>query len=271
MSADGKWVRREANGVSFFELAGFPSLSIAFVARGGGVSRDVWRTLNLSFDVGDRDYHVRENWDRVRTALRLPSIITMRQTHSDTVVPIAYDKTPQDVLEGDASFTGLPGVGLGIRVADCLPVYIFPVDGRCAGIAHCGWRGTADRIAEKTARLMARRFSVPLSSLCFALGPTICPACYPVGEDVVRTFSDRFPAGDKFLVPNRPSRGRGQFLLDIRAANRWLLAETGLSEAGSLDLCTAENPTDFYSARREGQTGRNLAVVSLRTPDSDGP
>lgn len=266
----GRWESHVTDGIVYYELTGFPGLLIVFVTRSGGVSRGMWKTLNLSFDVGDREYHVRENWDRLRTALRLQAIVTMRQNHSDTVLPIAYGKTPPEILEGDACFTGLPDVGLGIRVADCLPVYVFSRDGRCVGIAHCGWRGTVARIAEKTARQMSRRFAVPLTDLCFALGPAICPACYPVGEDVMQEFSTRFPAGGKFLTSMRPSRNRAQFSLDIRAANRWLLAETGLTEAVSLDRCTFEGPAEFYSARRDGRTGRNLAIVAVRTPAATG-
>lgn len=264
--ARGGWTLRNSGGIAYYALAGFPNLLIAFITRSGGVSRDKWETLNLSFDVGDSETHVRKNWDMLRAALRLPSIVTLRQTHSDIVLPIAYDKTPPETLQGDACFTGLRGLGLGVRVADCLPVYVFSADGRCAGVAHCGWRGTVARIAERTARQMSRRFAVPLSDLHFALGPTICPACYPVGEDVAQEFSARFPAGGRFLARAQPGHHHAQFSLDLRAANRWLLTGTGMKCAGSLDRCTFEGASEFYSARRDGTTGRNLALVALRTP-----
>lgn len=260
----GVWTRRDSGGIAYYELTGFPDLLVAFTTRSGGVSHGMWRTLNLSFDVGDHETPVRENWDRLRAALRLPSIVTMRQTHSDTVLPIDDEDTPSETMEGDACFTGLPGIGLGVRVADCLPVYIFSVDGRCAGVAHCGWRGTASGIAWKTAHLMSRRFSVPPSNLRFALGPSICPACYQVNDDVVREFEAHFPAGSRFFTPSRMGRNRVQFSLDLRAANRWLLADAGLTEVASLDRCTFERETEFYSARRDGTTGRNLALIALR-------
>jgi YfiH family protein len=259
------WHLKSRDGIEHYEYSPGPKLLLAFLTRRGGVSRDEYDSLNLSFDVGDKTYHVEENYARTRRALRLPMILTVKQKHSDTVLPIAYEQTPSELLEGDACFTDRAGLGLGIKVADCLPVYIYAVDSACVGIAHCGWRGTAARIADKTARLMSRRFSIPLPDLRFALGPCVCPNCYYVGDDVRDRFSETFPARDKFFAPVAPNRGHVKYSLDIRAANRWLLKEMGLTETRSLGLCTRETANLFYSARRGKTTGRNLAVIALRS------
>jgi len=259
------WQLRSQDGIEHYEYSPDPRLLMAFFTRRGGVSRGDYESLNLSYDVGDKAYHVDENYTRVRRMLRLPALLTVKQSHSNTVLPIAYDRTPSELLEGDACFTGCSGIGLGLKVADCLPVYFYAADLRCVGIAHCGWRGTAARIAEKTARQMSHRFTVPLPDLRFALGPCICPNCYRVGDDVRDRFSDDFPAAHKFFTPVTTAKGRTRYRLDIRAANRWLLKEMGLTEVRSLGLCTRETASLFYSARRGRTTGRNLAVIALRS------
>ena len=259
------WQLKSDDGIECYEYSPDPKLLMAFFTRRGGVSHGDYESLNLSYDVGDKTYHVEENYVRVRRALRLPAILTVRQNHSDTVLPIAYERTPAELLEGDACFTDRPGFGLGLKVADCLPVYIYAADLRCVGIAHCGWRGTAARLAEKTARQMSRRFSVPLPDLRFSLGACICPNCYHVGNDVRLQFGKDFPATGKFLTPAPPNRGHVKYSLDIRGANRWLLKEMGLTETRSLELCTHEADSLFYSARRGHTTGRNLAVIALRS------
>ena len=259
------WQLKSQDGIEHYEYSPDPKLLMAFLARRGGVSRGDYESLNLSYDVGDKVYHVDENYAKVRQALRLPTILTVKQSHSDTVLPIAYERTPPELLEGDACFTDRPDLGLGLKVADCLPVYIYAADLRCVGIAHCGWRGTAARIAEKTARQMSRRFAVPLPDLRFSLGPCICPNCYHVGDDVRVRFGKSFPVTDKFFAPAPPNRGHVKYSLDIRAANRWLLKEMGLTEARSLGICTSETESLFYSARRGKTTGRNLAVIALRS------
>jgi hypothetical protein len=259
------WLLKSREGIEYFEYSPDPKLLMAFFTRRGGVSREEYESLNLSLDVGDKTYHVEENLVRVKRALRLPAIITVKQSHSDTVLPIAYEGTPPELLDGDACFTDRAGLGLGLKVADCLPVYIYAADLRCVGIAHCGWRGTAARLAEKTARQMSRRFAVPLPDLRYALGPCICRNCYEVGDDVRDQFDKSFPATDKFLAPAPHNRGHVKYSLDIRAANRWLLNGVGLTEARSLGLCTREADSLFYSARRGKTTGRNLAVIAIRT------
>ena len=259
------WEFKSQDGIERYEYSPDPKLRLIFLTRRGGVSRGNYESLNLSFDVGDKTYHVEENYNKVKQALQLPAILTVKQSHSDTVLPIAYERTPPELLEGDACFTDCAGLGLGLKVADCLPVYIYACDMRCIGIAHCGWRGTAARLAEKTARLMSRRFSVPLPDLRFSLGPCICSNCYLVGDDVRDRFDDDFPAAHKFFSPITTAKGNTRYGLDIRAANRWLLREMGLVEARSLNLCTRETASLFYSVRGGRTTGRNLAVIALHS------
>jgi len=258
------WQLRSRDGVELYEYSPEPGLTLAFFTRRGGVSQEAYESLNLSFEVGDKTVNVEENLVRARRALGLPKILTARQSHSDTVLSITSDRVTAEVLEGDACFTDRPDLGLGVKVADCLPVYIYASDRRCIGIAHCGWRGTAARIAEKTARQMSRRFAVPLPGLRFALGPCICPACYSVGNDVRDQFSRTLPAADRFFAPVTGTSEAAGYRLDIRAANRWLLKELGLAESQPLELCTCENAALLYSARRSRTTGRNLAVITLR-------
>jgi|WetSurMetagenome_2_1015567.scaffolds.fasta_scaffold76105_1 polyphenol oxidase len=263
------WQLKSSDGVEYFQYSPDSRLLLAFFTRNGGASHDHYESLNTSFAVGDDPRNVKENLARARHALGLPTVVTVKQTHSDKVLAIADEKIPSDTLEGDACITDRTGFGLGLKVADCLPVYIYAAYSNCIGIAHCGWRGTAARLAEKTARQMSRRFHVPLSDLRFALGPCICPNCYVVGDDVFRVFSKSFPLPDKFFTPVAEitavrSSPLATYHLDIRAANRWLLDEVGLLETNSIERCTFEDEKLFYSARRDKITGRNLAVIALR-------
>ena len=273
---NASWLKKSRDGIEYLEYSPDSRLLLAFFTRRGGVSQGEFESLNTSFAVGDDAHNVEENLTRVRRALKLPAILTVKQTHSDEVLAIADELVPSETLEGDACFTGRVGLGLGLKVADCLPVYIYAENMSCVGIAHCGWRGTVARLAEKTARQMSSHFSVPLTNLRFALGPCICPHCYEIGEDVRREFRKTFPDPDQFFAPvtttatvrQSPFVTRhsplAKYLLDIRDANRWLLAELGLTETHGIELCTRENEELFYSARRDKTTGRNLAVIALR-------
>ena len=253
-----------ADGVECFEYSPDSRLVLDFFTRQGGVSPAPYDSLNASSAVGDDARNVKENLARARQAVGVRSILLMKQVHSDQILTITGERTPPRPLEADACITDRAGLALGLTVADYLPVYIYGAYADCIGIAHCGWRGTAARIAEKTARQMSRRFAVPLPGLRFALGPCICPACYSVGNDVRDQFSRTLPAADRFFAPVTGTSEAAGYRLDIRAANRWLLKELGLAESQPLELCTCENAALLYSARRSRTTGRNLAVITLR-------
>jgi len=78
--------------------------------------------------------------------------------------------------------------------------------------------------------------------------------------DVVNQFRRRFPLSGQFLSlaeANCPTH----FKLDLKAANRAMLNRLGTSEAADLTLSTYGRPDLFFSARRDGVTGRNLALI----------
>lgn len=196
---------------------------------------------------------------RIARAFGLTGIVTLRQVHSARVVP-AVQVTPSGDDEGDALFTDQPGLGLAVRVADCLPVFIRDRHNRVAGIAHAGWRGTVARVAAKLALTVSREFGTAVSELEYALGPCICPRCYEVGPEVTEQFQDHDEESGSVLEPLRDS---ARSLLDIRKANRIQLDRLGLSELPGLEICTRETPADCCSFRRDGRTDHNLALIAL--------
>jgi YfiH family protein len=252
------WRTCGRDGLEWFELDLPRGPRVAFFTRRGGDSSPPYASLNLSTDVGDDPAHVAANRERVRAALGLDRLFTMRQVHGMHVLRVTPDNAGTSDLEADACHTDLRGVALGVRVADCLPVWLWTEDASWVAAAHCGWRGTASGLALATARALAAQTGQPLCRLSYALGPCICPACYPVGEDVRSACAAGLPGHGGLLSP----AGAGKWNLDLRAANRWLLQNAGLVERGSLDLCTLERPDTFFSARRDRTTGRSLAVIA---------
>ncbi len=184
--------------------------------------------------------------------------MTVRQTHSDTVVEVSDPRPRPETTDADAMFTSQPGVALGVKVADCLPVFIWDKNRQGIGIAHCGWRGTAARLAEKLARQMSCRLAVPLPDLCYSFGPCICEQCYRVGPDVLAAFNS-FPESAGLF---QPAPGAvAAWHLSLRKANDRLLRALGLVPFPGLDHCTFESVADYFSFRREQPTGRNLALI----------
>ncbi len=180
--------------------------------------------------------------------------VLMKQIHSDLVRIV--DSVPAERPACDALVTAVPGLLVVVRTADCLPVLLADPVKRAVAAVHCGWRGSAARILEKTIALMASEFGSRPEDILAALGPSIAGACYQVGEEVRAAFETAgFPAGVASADPRVPSKYR----LDLALANMVLLERAGVSSANvtSAGACT-HCGREFYSYRRDPGEKRRL-------------
>jgi YfiH family protein len=163
------------------------------------------------------------------------------------------------VIEADGCFTTRSGLALTVRVADCVPVFLWAEEQNLIGAAHAGWRGTLAKIALRLTEKIEKVAGISPHRLTYILGPSIGKCCYEVGDDVQAAFLKTWPEADRFF-----SRRRGKKYLDLRDANRFLLNSAGAREAQSLDLCTSCERMRFYSHRREPGEGRNWGAICRR-------
>jgi purine-nucleoside/S-methyl-5'-thioadenosine phosphorylase / adenosine deaminase len=187
-------------------------------------------------------------------------LLFLNQVHSDVVRFI--DQVPQRKLRGDAAVTRLPGLLLAIKTADCLPVILVEEKRRVVAAVHCGWKGTSERLLEKVVLGMKERYLVGPGAILAAFGPCIGENCYEVGRDVRRAFSDSgFPASLFRPVSGR----RGQYLFDLRTANRLQLLKLGIKPENilALDICTHCDPRYPSYRRDRDECGRMLTFIGL--------
>jgi len=282
------WVELQEEGLRVLQLAAltkFPWLVHGFSTRPGGVSELEGKlVLNLGFTDWDSSENVLENRRRLQSALGAPdkALVSLRQFHSDVVC--LFDKAPSEVCRGDASATNRPGLLLGVQTADCVPILLVDPCRHSVAAVHAGWRGTLQRIVQKTIGRMQMEFGSRSADLIVALGPAIGGCCYEVGTEVASTFTAQFAnaaewfdelrTGDapnplQWLSMAPPGRQPPpkNVLLDLRKANRWQLLDAGVREENIFvsNLCTACRSDLFFSYRKEGpRSGRLMAVVGLR-------
>jgi hypothetical protein len=186
----------------------------------------------------------------------------MRQLHSDIIHRI--DETPAKSLEGDALMTDVPGFLLVIRTADCLPAFLVDEANQAIAAVHCGWRGTEKRILERAVQAMGEAYGSKPADMLAALGPCIGAACYEVGPDVRQGFLRAgFPAG---VLCGAPGRER-KYLLDLRAANAWLLGELGFKKTRVFNpgpTCTHCEPSLLSYRRHSADLRRMYNFVGLK-------
>ena len=170
-------------------LRAWPDTAIhnGFVGRSGGVSREQFSSLNLSYFVGDDRANVDSNWERLRREVPvLKTVARMNQVHGNEVHVITR-KTASNRPRGDGIVTAESGVILGIFSADCVPILMIDLKQKIAGAFHAGWRGILADIATVGVNAMIQLGAHP-SDLCTALGPSIGPCCFEVDQDLADRF-----------------------------------------------------------------------------------
>ncbi len=298
------WRLRRSNGLQILEspaLARLNWLVHGFSTRPGGASEfpaqhetraASEKVLSLGFTEWDSRERVLENRKKFFASLGAAKmrVVGLRQIHSDVIHVVGAADVPQgeQAPKGDALITREPGVLLVVQTADCIPILLADTKNRAIAAIHSGWRGTAQRIAEKTLGRMQMEFGTRPQDVVAALGPGIGGCCYEVGHEVVKEFSAKFPqarewfAGpfdtlengdnDSNWLPWLTMRPPGhappppRVQLDLIAANRAILASAGIApdKIQSSDLCTACRSDLFFSYRRERSTGRMMVAIGIR-------
>ena len=196
-------------------------------------------------------------------------VIQGHQVHGSGIAVIDRAGMTRDELEGyDAFVTNLPGVAIGVRTADCVPILLSDPRNRAIAAIHSGWKGTVLKIVQETIRLMKATYGTDPEGLRAVIGPAIGPESFQVGEVVVDKFRDAgfpMPSIWSFQGPKGETPMSGGHHIDLRMANRWILQGCGVREE-HIETVTVDTYQDlsFYSARREGvRCGRNINAIKI--------
>ena len=196
-------------------------------------------------------------------------VVQGHQVHGDRIAVIDRPGLTREDLEGyDAFVCAVPGIAIGVRTADCVPVLLFDPVQRVVAAVHSGWKGTVQKISCKTVALLESSFGCVPSDLRAVIGPAIGPDSFQVGEEVIELFRDAgFPLPDiwSFRGPGDGTPMSGGHHIDLFRANSWLLEDCGLLPE-NIQVSGIDTFTDpsFFSARREGiSCGRNINVLRL--------
>ena len=155
---------------------------------------------------------------------------TAEQVHGNHVAEVtAGSRFP--VPETDGLLTTVPGICLGIYVADCAAVFLADRFARGIALVHSGKKGTDLGIAASAANALCAATGATPSDLVAQISPCIRPPYYEIdfASEIVRQLTD-----------------------------------LGIGEVHDCGVCTASHPDLYYSYRLEkGRTGRMLAMMAI--------
>lgn len=247
-------------------MAALDWMTHAFFTRLGGVSEGPFSSLNTGFFVGDRQQDVHRNLSMIAHTFSVPAnrLVQMRQVHGDRIISLdGGAPAPGAVPPCDGLVTDRPGMAIGIKTADCVPLLFADRRRRVIGVAHAGWRGTALRIGSKMVTVLRERFSSRVQDILVAIGPAIGVCCYQVDGPV----HDAFRAHTGMEAFLHPSRRSGRWMLDLASANRIALMDSGVpaEHIFAAGYCTSCRQDLFFSHRATaGDTGRQINLLMLR-------
>ncbi len=234
-----------------------------FFGRKGGVSKEIYSSLNCGYGSGDDIEGVRQNRHIACMAIEVDdaNLCGLRQIHSNKVFYVTEPYSYENLPEADALVTDKKDIVLGILTADCTPVLFADNEIGIIGAAHAGWKGATSGVIQNT---LAEMKKLGAKQIHAAIGPTIALESYEVGEDFKRNLIEKHQGSldhERFF---EVINGKTHFNLPSYVEN--ILINCGVASISNLGIDTYSNQEDFFSFRRtthrhEKAYGRQISLI----------
>ncbi len=215
---------------------------------------------NLAFHVGDDPQKVTHNHQLLskKHSYNLETLVHMKQIHSDIVHIIDKYNNFKNPPTCDALITDKPNIPLMVMVADCTPVLFYDQHSSVIAGAHVGRAGAFKNIVKNVVDSFVDQFNSDPKNIKIEIGPSICKECYEVGAEIYKEASD---LGLGFAIEKKENK----FYLDVNKIILKQLNSSGILEKNIniLKECSSCDQQNYYSYRRDGQTGRFAGVIVL--------
>lgn len=216
--------------------------------------------VNLAITLKDIDAKSRQDMSKVckEANFNIDNLTSNIQIHSDIVNVIDSSNIGQKI-EGDALITNIKNVPLLVFTADCVPIAMIDKKNKAIAVVHAGWRGTYDRIVQKTLEQMKINYNTSVSDVVCVIGPSIGPCCYEVSEELVEKFNTNLTnSNEKFYIIED-----NKYFLDLWKINEYLLKSSEIAKENiiNLNLCTSCKADEFHSYRKHKQTPKRIGMI----------
>lgn len=169
----------------------------------------------------------------------------------------------------DGLITNKQNLILSTTNADCILMIFFdPITKTIANI-HSGWKGTTQRISEKTINKMAKEFNCNPKDIICCICPSIRKCHFEVDVEVKDIFERQFQDLDKKDLRQiiEKQKSREKWNIDTVLINKIILKKLGLKEENIIDcnICSVCNSDLIHSYRVEKQGyGLSTAIITLK-------
>ena len=192
--------------------------------------------IDYSKEINIKNLNIIFNTDNLSPAIGSKPIVQMDQTHSSTVNFIYGNK--QIYKSTDALITSNRDIALQLKVADCMPIFIFDKKSSFFGAIHAGWRGLASGIIENSIELLKEQ-DFNLRNIKVFIGPSISKRNFEIQNDVMEYFDSKFS-----IVKD------GKIFLSLQEVAIDKFASYGILDILNTNECTYDN-LNYHSYRRD--------------------
>ena len=205
-------------------------------------------SLNLIFGLSEKsDGPMKNNLTNQRAFferknLNTRKIINVQLTHGNNVLIIDSQTEKNTLTDCDALITVDKNCLLTLTVADCLPIYFYDQQKQVVALAHAGWKGVLNGIAQKTVLSLINNFNCNPADIKIFIGPHIQKCHFEVQDDVASQFAS------KYVI-----KTNGKKYIKLANAVKDQLIKTGIL-ANNISIspeCTYCLNNKYFSWRRE--------------------
>ncbi len=245
------------------KLKKFKKIQSIFFNSTGGVSKNIYKSLNCGIGSNDKKRNVLKNLKIVhkKAGIKKNNLVINKQVHSNRIYFV--DKIPSTKLIGDGLITNVKGLGLGILTADCAPIFFYDPKNNIIGAAHAGWRGAFKKIVNKMV-LKFLKMGSKIKNLYVVIGPCISQKNYEVKINFKNQFLRQNRNNNKYfkLKNNKIFFDLGGYILGQ-------LKFLKIKNVEMLKKDTFDNKNKFFSSRRSFKRkiddyGRNISIIMIK-------
>ena len=246
------------------KLSKIKNLKHGFFNSKGGISKNIYKSLNCGPGSKDKSINVRKNLELVRKKIKhsAKDIFLLNQIHSNKFIYIDEEYQFKSKPKVDAVITNQKNLPIAILTADCVPILICDSKKKIIAAVHAGWKGALKGIVDKVIKFMIKKGSKP-QNITAVIGPCISIDNYEVQND----FKNKFLRKDRKNKIFFKSKYK-KLYFDLSKYVKSLLLKNKVKKIEKIKIDTFDIKNKFFSARRalslkHDDYGRNISIIML--------
>ncbi len=252
---------KKENGIEFIQFKKLLELGIkhAYTLKGEGI--------NFRSTAKEQDDSYKKIFDAI--GLDIETKVKPKQHHTSNVKCIERVMTLEELANVDGLITNKENLALATTNADCILFFMYDPIKKVIANVHSGWKGTFQKIAEKTIIKMEINYGCKPEDILIFINPSIRKCHFEVEEDVKNLCEEIFSFTNKttqFITEGEIKEGIQKYNIDTVKINKILFQELGIKEENIIDceICSVCNKDKVHSYRSEGKDFKlATAIISL--------